>query len=491
MPGSIQKTTFEECDLLIRNASVIDGTGGSVLKADVAVSGDEIVGVGLLNGIHAQVEIDAAGLYLAPGFIDAHTHDDWALLRTPEMPFKVTQGVTTVVAGNCGISAAPFRVQEGLPDPFNITPEIQKFSFETVTEYRRAINDEAPAVNVRLLAGHSALRATVMGPDLARAATGEEINRMAELLDKALAEGAAGLSSGLDYPAAMAAPMEEIVMLARVLRNHPNTVYTTHVRDEGDGVIEAIKEALTTGQRADVPLILSHHKCAGSRNFGKSKTTLAMVDAARMQGEIALDVYPYTASSSALMERFIGAAKDVIVIWSTPHPECGGRMLDDIAAEWGVSRLEACAELKPAGAIYFDMDEEDVQRILRHPAVMIGSDGLPGTEKPHPRLWGTFPRVLGHYTRDLRLFSLAKAVHKMTGLTATKFGLTDRGEITVGKKADLVLFDAETISDLADFNAPEQPAKGIHYVLVNGQVALSQGRQTQTRAGRFLNSHSK
>ncbi|MEW2915539.1 D-aminoacylase [Ruegeria sp. ANG10] len=491
MPEYVQKTTFEECDLLIRNASVIDGTGGPISKADVAVSGDEIVGVGLLSCINAQVEIDATELCLAPGFIDAHTHDDWALLRTPDMRFKVTQGVTTVVVGNCGISAAPFRAQEGLPDPFNVTPEVLSSSFETVTDYRRAINDKAPAINVRLLAGHSALRATVMGPDLARAATGEEINQMAEMLDKALTEGAAGLSSGLDYPAAIAAPMEEVVTLARVLRHHPNTVYTTHVRDEGDGVIEAIKEALATGQRADVPLILSHHKCAGARNFGKSKATLAMIDAARMQGEVALDVYPYTASSSALMERFIGAAKDVLVIWSTPHPECGGRTLNDIAAGWDVSREEACAELKPAGAIYFDMDEQDVQRILRHPAAMIGSDGLPGTEKPHPRLWGTFPRVLGHYARDLKLFSLAKAVQKMTGLTAAKFGLIDRGEISVGKKADLVLFDAEEISDLADFDAPEQPAKGIHYVLVNGQITLSRGRQTRTRAGRFLSSQSQ
>ncbi|WP_170550941.1 N-acyl-D-amino-acid deacylase family protein [Ruegeria atlantica] len=491
MLGSFQGTTLEECDLLIRNASVIDGTGGPVCKADVAISGDEIVGVGQLNGIHAQAEIDATGQCLAPGFIDAHTHDDWALLRTPDMPFKVTQGVTTVIAGNCGISAAPFRVQEDLPDPFNVTPDVQSISFKTVTEYRRAIKGEAPAVNVRLLAGHSSLRATVMGPDLERAATSAEINRMAELLDKALSEGAAGLSSGLDYPAAMAAPGEEVVMLARVLRHHPNTVYTTHVRDEGDGVIEAIKEALSTGQRADVPLILSHHKCAGSRNFGKSKTTLAMIDAARAKAEVAMDVYPYTASSSALMERFIDAAKDVIVIWSAPHPEVGGRMLDDIAAEWGVSREEACTKLKPAGAIYFDMDEEDVQRILQHPASMIGSDGLPGTEKPHPRLWGTFPRVLGHYTRDLKLFSLAQAVHKMTGLTAAKFGLTNRGEIAVGKKADLVLFDAETISDVADFDASERPAKGIHYVFVNGQVTLSQGHQTHTRAGRFLNNHKQ
>ncbi len=483
-----KKLIPEECDFLICNASVIDGTGGPARHADVAVTGDQIVAVGDLQDLHAETVFDAAGLCLAPGFVDVHTHDDWALLRTPDMPFKITQGVTTVVAGNCGISAAPFRMQDGLPDPFNVVPGLKEFSFETVGAYRQAITQSPPAVNVRLLVGHSALRATVMGPDLNRPANTDEINQMADLLDLALSEGAAGLSSGLDYPAALEAPLDEIVELARVLRRHEGTTYSTHIRDEGDTVIDAVKEALTTGHQAEVPLVLSHHKCCGHRNFGKSKITLAMIDEARTAREVALDVYPYVASSSALMERFIGAAKDVIVIWSAPHPDCGGRMLDDIAADWGVTREEACTRLKPAGAVYFDMDEADVQRIMQHPAAMIGSDGLPGTEKPHPRLWGTFPRVLGHYSRDLKLFSLTQAIHKMTGLSAAKFGMPDRGEIAVGKKADLVLFDADEIADHADFDTPERPSKGIHTVVVNGQVAFTNRQQTSRRAGRFLDN---
>lgn len=480
----------KKCDLLICNASVIDGSGAPVRRADVAVCTDEIVRVGDCRDLRADTVIDAAGQCLAPGFIDVHTHDDWALLATPDMPFKITQGVTTVVAGNCGISAAPFRMQDSLGDLFSVVPGLETYSCETMQDYRRAIAETSPAVNVRLLAGHSALRTMVMGPDLDRPATGQEIDAMAALLDRALTDGAAGLSTGLDYPAALAAPTEEVVTLARVLNHHDNTVYSTHIRDEGDGVIEAVREALDTGRRAAVPLVLSHHKCAGQRNFGQSKTTLAMIDEARKRGNVALDVYPYIASSSALLERFIGAARDVIVIWSKPHPECGGRMLDDIAADWEVTREEACRRLKPSGAVYFDMDEEDVQRIMRHPSAMIGSDGLPGTQKPHPRLWGTFPRVLGRYVRDLRLLSLVEAVHKMTGLSASKFGIKDRGEIAEGKKADLVLFDPDTVCDLADFSRPEEPSAGITYVIVNGQIALADGQQTATRAGRFLDNHA-
>ncbi len=480
----------DNCDIIIQGASIIDGTGAPAQAADIAVLGNQIVRIGDCSALQAETSIDGTGLCAAPGFIDVHTHDDWALLRTPDMPFKVTQGVTTVVAGNCGISAAPFRMQDGLPDPFNVVPGLREYSFDSVAEYRQRLTTSPPAVNVRLLAGHSSLRATVMGTDLARPASGEEIDLMAQLLDTALSEGAAGLSSGLDYPASLEAPMDELVALAKVVSGHPNTVYTTHIRDEGDGVICAVSEALKTGQRAKAPLVLSHHKCAGKANFGKSVKTLEMIDLARRHGEVSFDVYPYVASSSALLERFVGSASKVIVIWSTPYPELSGQLLDDIAANWGVTREEACNRLKPAGAIYFDMDEADVQRIMKHPVAMIGSDGLPGTEKPHPRLWGTFPRVLGHYVRELKLLSLTEAIHKMTGLSASRFSISDRGVIAAGKKADLVLFDADKVKDLADFSNPEQPSAGICHVLVNGQFALRHGIQTDTRAGVFLGNQA-
>ena len=294
---------IDQCDILVRNATVVDGTGSPPKAQDIAILGDEIAGLGDGSEVIHDHLIDGTGLVAAPGFIDVHTHDDWALLRTPDMRFKITQGVTTVVTGNCGISAAPFRLMEGLPEPFGIVPGLQNYSFESVDGYRRALTRSGLALNVRLLAGHSSLRTMVMGSDLGRPATAREIAQMAMILSQALNEGAAGLSSGLDYPAALSAPTEELIALARVVATHKNTVYATHVRDESDEVIEAIREALETGRRSGVPLVVSHHKCAGRANFGKSTTTLNLIDNARHESEVGLDVYPYIASSSALMER--------------------------------------------------------------------------------------------------------------------------------------------------------------------------------------------
>ncbi|MEM7598711.1 MAG: D-aminoacylase [Pseudomonadota bacterium] len=472
-------------DILIRDANVLDGTGGPAYRADIEITGDTITRVGHLADISARETLHAHGLTAAPGFIDVHTHDDWAVIEDPGLACKITQGVTTVVVGNCGISAAPFAPRDSLPAPFGIVPRINALSAPTVSAYAHRVAGAAPAVNVRLLVGHSTLRAGVM-QDLDRPATASEIETMATKLDHALTEGATGLSSGLDYPSASAAPMEEMVTLARVLARHPDALYTTHIRDEADGVIEAVREALSTAKSAEVPLLLSHHKCAGARNFGKSVQTLAMIDRARSSQSVSLDVYPYTASSSALLPHFAEAAPEVLVIWSTPHPDMAGRMLDDIAADWGTDRGGAIARLSPAAAVYFDMDDADLDRILTHPAAMIGSDGIPGTPKPHPRLWGTFPRVLGHYVRDRALLSLPTAVHKMTGLSAARFGLSDRGLIKPGMKADLTLFDPATIIDRADYAASERASLGIAHVLVGGQLALHNGAQTTARAGRFL-----
>ncbi|MEO0371798.1 MAG: D-aminoacylase [Pseudomonadota bacterium] len=472
-------------DVLIRGAQIVDGSGGAAYAGDVAVVGDRIAGVGALPDCSAGLVIEATGLTVAPGFIDVHTHDDWVVLDDPAMACKVTQGVTTVVAGNCGISAAPFAAREGLPAPFGIVPQVNDLSTSTVRAYAARVEEARPAVNVSLLVGHSTLRAGVM-EDVDQPATPEQIAVMAERLDEALSEGAVGLSSGLEYPAATAAPPEEVIALARVLAGHKGALYTTHVRDESDHVEDAVAEALHIAEEAGVPLLLSHHKCAGIRNFGKSAKTLAMIDAARSAVDVSLDVYPYTASSSALLPEFAEGAPEVLIIWSTPAPGMGGRMLDDVATDWGVARDEAIARLQPAMAVYFDMDDADVDRILAHPAAMIGSDGIPGTIRPHPRLWGTFPRVLGHYVRDRALLGLPQAIHKMTGMSAARFGLTDRGVIRSGLKADLTLFDANTVIDRADYDHSERPSVGIAYVLVNGQVTLQNGTQTEARAGRFL-----
>jgi N-acyl-D-aspartate/D-glutamate deacylase len=474
------------CELVIANATVIDGSGRDGYVADVVINNGCITHIGNSENFSPQHLIDATGLVLSPGFIDTHTHDDWALLETPQMPCKISQGVTTVVTGNCGVSATPFTPNANLPDPFKLVPGMSKYAFSGVTDYALALQRSSPAVNVRMLIGHSSLRATVMGADLERKATKAEIARMCALLEQALREGAGGLSSGLDYNAALAAEQAELVALAEVVAKYDNKVYTTHVRDEGDEVVAAVEEALTTAKQARAPLILSHHKCAGKANFGKSKITLKMVDQALADQRVALDVYPYTASSTVLSQRFLSSADKIIVTWSKPYPEFNGMLLDDISKHWRIDRVQACERLLPAGAIYFDMHEDDLARIVQHPLSMIGSDGLPGTPNPHPRLWGTFPRVIRKYVRQHSLLSLAQAIHKMTGLAANQFGLQKRGVVAAGFAADIVVFDPEKIADVADFTNPEVASTGIHHVLVNGKFALSDGQLYDCRAGKLL-----
>ncbi len=477
---------MENCDILIRGGTVIDGTGAPGFAGDVAIKAGEIVAVGDCSGWTAERMIDAAGQIVSPGFIDVHTHDDVAVLETPAMPFKITQGVTSIIAGNCGISTAPLAAEGDLPPPFTLMFSAERSRFPSVTAYRAALAEAAPAVNVGLLIGHSTLRVGAMGLDLQRGATEAEIAHMAAALDTALAQGAIGLSTGLEYPPSKAAAIDEIVPLAARLKAHPQAVYTSHMRDEGDGVLSSVRETLETGRRSGARVVISHHKCAGAANFGRSVETLAAIAKAQETQEVGLDVYPYTAASTALLHSFARTTPEVKVMWSRAHPDMGGRMLDDIAAEWGVTRDAAIDRLHPAGAIYFCMDEGDLRRIIAFPTSMIGSDGIPGSEKPHPRLWGTFPRVLGRYAREEGLLSLAQAVHKMTGLSAAQFGLADRGRLAPGCRADVVVFDAEHVIDRATYDDPEQPAAGISHVLVNGAVALADGVQTGERAGAFL-----
>ncbi|WP_137701704.1 N-acyl-D-amino-acid deacylase family protein [Marimonas lutisalis] len=477
---------MENCDILIRGGTVIDGTGAPGYRGDVAITGDRIVCVGDCAGWQGAEVIDAAGRIVAPGFIDVHTHDDVAVLETPEMPFKITQGVTSIIAGNCGISAAPLAAEGELPPPFTLMFSAKKSRFADVDAYRAELARAAPAVNVGLLVGHSTLRVGAMGLDLDRGATAAEIEQMGTALERALAQGAIGLSTGLEYPPSKAAAIDEIVPLARRMTAFPHTVYTSHMRDEGDGVLESVRETLETGRQSGARVVISHHKCAGEANFGRSVETLALIAKAQESQEVGLDVYPYTAASTALLHSFAEKCTDVKVMWSRPHPEMSGRMLDDIAAGWGVTREEAIDRLHPAGAIYFCMDEGDLRRIISFPTSMIGSDGIPGSEKPHPRLWGTFPRVLGHYAREQGLLSMAQAVHKMTGLSSAQFGLSDRGRLAEEMKADVVVFDPDTVIDRASYDDPEQPAAGISHVLVNGVVTLENGMQTSRRAGAFL-----
>lgn len=296
--------------------------------------------------------------------------------------------------------------------------------------------------------------------DLDRPATDAEIAAMQRDLAQSIEGGAIGMSSGLFYPPAQAASAEEVAAVAEAMAPHDG-IYTAHIRDESAHVLDAIEEAAAIARSAGVQLVISHHKTAGKANFGRTRETLPLIDRLRAQQRLNVDVYPYVASSTMILPHMVERAEKVLITWSKPHPEYQARDLDEIAAEMQLGRREAAEALAPGGAVYFQLDEDDVQRVLRHDGAMIGSDGIPDDLHPHPRLWGTFARVLGHYARDLQLFPLEDAVHRMTGLPASVFGFADRGEIRAGAFADLVLFDPGRIRDTATFEQPTQPAVGI------------------------------
>jgi N-acyl-D-amino-acid deacylase len=481
---------------LLENGLVIDGTGNAASIGDVLLAGDRIAAVGpglwgKLPGAMRQSDVtrvDCTGLAITPGFVDVHTHDDAIVLNHPEMLPKVSQGITTVVTGNCGISLAPFVVKQPEP-PLNLLGA-DSFRFDSVDAYERAVIAAQPAVNVAVLIGHTTLRFACMD-DLTRAATPAEVDAMCALLEKCMESGAAGMSSGLFYEPAFAAPADEVVRLARVVSRFGG-VYSTHLRDEMANIIEALHEAGDSAFSAGVPLIVSHHKCAGPANWGRTQQTLPLIESLAARQPVAMDVYPYIAGSTVLREDLVDGVIDILVSWSTPHPEMTGRTLASIADEWGVDQKEACRRLQPGGACYFQMHEDDVKRVIAHPLTMIGSDGLPHDQHPHPRLWGAFPRVLARYWREQKLFSLETAIYKMTGMSARNFRLHQRGQLQPGWHADVVVLDPARVRDVATYEDPIALSEGIEKVFVNGELAYVAGdadaanAKVQARAGRLL-----
>jgi len=471
-------------DLVFRNGQVIDGTGAPPRRADVGVAGDRVVAVGEIAAGAGKREIDVAGRAVAPGFIDVHTHDDRALFATPDMAMKVSQGVTTVVVGNCGVSLAPLELDRAPPPPLDLIGGQGDYHYSTFAAYLDALDAAPAAVNAACLVGHSTLRVGAMD-SLDRAATPREVEVMRARLSEALEAGAIGFSTGLAYAPSAAAPTGEVIALADLLRA-AGAIHTTHMRDESDHVLDSLDESFAIGRAADVPVIVSHHKVAGTENAGRSRETLPKIAAAMAHQAIGLDAYPYAASSTVLRADWVREGTQVLITWSVPEPGQAGRDLEDIAREWGVDRQTAARRLTPAGAVYFSMDEGDVRRILAFEHTMIGSDGLPHDSHPHPRLWGSFPRVLGHYARDEGLFPVEEAVRRMTGLPAARFGLTSRGAIRAGAHADLTVFDPATVIDRATFAEPKQPAAGIELVMTNGQIVWQDGAPTGARPGRAL-----
>jgi N-acyl-D-amino-acid deacylase len=538
---AIRGSGQERFDLVIRGGQLVDGTGAPARRADVEIRDDAIVAVGNLEGRPAARSLDATGLVVAPGFIDMHSHSDYTLLVDGRALSKVAQGVTTELLGESG-SAAPAlgtaraELQKSLAE-YGLTVD-----WSTFAEYFRRLERQRISVNVLSTVASGQVRAAVVGYD-DRAATTEELRRMEELVDQAMRDGAVGLSSGLIYAPNRYASTEELIALARVAAGYGG-FYLTHMRDEGDGLIDVgLAEAVRIGREAGLPVEVLHFKRSGVRGSGGERPTLReavdFIEKARKEGaKIHADVYPYAASQTTLSIRLpdwsveggrektlgrlrdpetrnkirrevaeslargvAGATAETILFGRTPyeaHRGFQGKRIAEIAREMGVEPAEAILELidKAEGmtsAVYFGMREEDVELALSQPWVTIGSDGtalspegILARAHPHPRSYGTFPRVLGRYVRERKVLSLEQAVHKMTGLPAERLGLQDRGVVAIGKKADLVVFDPVTITDLATFERPHQLATGVRWLVVNGEVVLDEGRHTGARPGRVL-----
>lgn len=483
-------------DYAIRNVSILDGSGNPAFDGDVGLREGRIAAVGAVGA--ARAEMDGQGLTLSPGFIDTHSHDDGAFLRFPDMMFKLAQGVTTVVSGNCGFSAVP---ADPARDPMVMSGGILaglKGDFRDLEGYFRAVLAGRPNLNNMMLVGHNTVRAMAM--DMAqRAPTAAEMTEMRDHVQSALSQGACGFSTGLIYRPGRWSLTDEVIELARCAAPF-DALYTTHMRNEGDHLLEAVDETLTIGREADVHVHISHHKAAGTPNWGKVKDSLARVDAALAAGQrVTLDVYPYTAGSGRMIEYFNldrvnTELAEVIRIASCPaFREFEGRMLKDIALEQGIHIAEAVRMIltAPGGdrtiCIHFIIAEEDIETNLAHADMMVGSDGIPDLRgRPHPRLFGTFPRVLARYVRERGILRLPEAVRRMTSLAADTFGMVDRGRIREGAWADLVLFDPAAITDTATYDDPKQYPAGIGAVWVNGALSVADGQDRRAGAGKML-----
>jgi len=526
-------------DLLIQQARVVDGSGALSFVADVAICGDTIAQVGTITSSQARVVVDGTGLTLAPGFIDLHTHSDYTLLVNPLAESKVHQGVTTEVIGNCGTSPAPLG-EEAFPI---IRARMQQqyrldVSWRTLAGYLERLAESGTAVNVVPIVGHGTIRSAVMGY-AQRPPTTSELTHMQRLIAEAMTDGAFGLSTGLVYAPGCYADTDEIIELAKVV-GQAGGMYFSHIRGESDSVLEAAQEAITVGQRAGIAVQISHLKTAGRENWEKTPALLDLLDQANARGlDVTGDMYPYTAGATSLgallppwvheggLTKLLPRLRDEQVRarirrdieqgvdgWWNParaagwsgvqisrapqHRSYQGMRLSDIAPLRQQDPLEAAldillAEEGNAGVVLFMMGDVQVQTILQHQRVMIGSDagatapyGVLGQGHPHPRAYGTFPRILGTYVRERGVISLEEAIFRMTGLTAWRLGLSDRGLVRPGYKADLVIFDAQHIADQATYDMPHAYPTGIRWVLVNGQVILRDGERLPVLSGRVL-----
>jgi N-acyl-D-amino-acid deacylase len=497
-------------DILIQHARIVDGSGNSWYYGDIGTRGDSIVAIGRLDGAPAKLTIDASGLTVAPGFIDIHTHARRGIFEDPSAQNYIRQGVTTLIEGNDGSSPLPLA-------PF----------FQKLAEIHMA-------PNFGLFVGQGSIRQQVLGLEN-RKATAEEIAKMKEIAKQAMQDGALGLSSGLFYVPGNFTPTEEVIEIAKVVAGFGG-MYISHMRDEASGVVDSVRETIRIGEEGGLPTQVTHHKIIGKENWGKSVETLRLVEEARSRGvDATIDAYPYTASSTgtgalfpqwslaggqkALLERLSapeqrtritaeivrrikvdrggGDPKNIVMANCSFDRSLDGKNLAEITADRGrtvnfETAAETAIEIQQKGgcaAVFHAIDEADVERILRSPYTMIGSDGeIPqfGKGAPHPRSYGTFARVLARYVRDRKVLTLEDAVRKMSGYPAQRLRLLDRGLLRPGMKADIVIFDPAKVQDTADFANPHQYAEGFREVIVNGEMVISAGQLTKARPGRII-----
>ena len=490
----------ERCDLVIRGGTVYDGSGRPGARADVGVRGDRIAAVGVITE-RGGVELDATGLAVSPGFVDVHSHDDLAVLLDPRMDFKVMQGVTSDVVGNCGSGVTPYEA--GIRRFRRFVPGAEPPVWDDMAGYMRRVDETGPSCNVAVLVGHGSLRYGAMGVEQ-RAPSASEMDRMRSWVREGAEAGAVGLSTGLIYEPGRFARTDEVIALAREMAA-AGGLYATHMRNEAGGLLQAVAEAIRIGEESGAAVQISHHKASGRGNWGAVRRSLELIEAARARGlDVTADQYPYTAGSTSLAAVIqngafrtdspggLGSldAADVLIASAPKHPEWEGVRLAHLVEQWG-SGTEAAAqrvveaEGEACFVVVFTMDEADVRTVMAHPTTMIGSDGVPAGSKPHPRLYGTFPRVLGRYVAD-GVLDLPTAIHRMTGMPAAKFRLVDRGAIRAGAFADLVVFDPARIRDTATYDDPKRYPDGIRAVYVNGRAVARDGQHTGARPGRAL-----